>query len=1187
MHFVDIFIKNPVKVSVGVILLVLFGLLTVTPPSIMPSPIRVPVQLTPHLDQPLVSVSTFWEGASPEEVEREVVEPQEELLKGVTNLRKITSSSVTGSGTITLEFVVGTDLDVAKQEVSDALRRVTYQIPQNEFDNPLVRSGGGEGEDAIAWLILSSQDPAITPPEMFTFIDEEVRPILERVEGVSSVAVYGGREREIQVVVDAFALAQAGVTFAELQAALAAQNRNISAGNSAQGKRDIVIRTMGQFRNLDEIRQTVIRTSRRDSQEMLGGQSVVSSGADTNVGPDWGGVIRVGDVAEVRDTFKKRYSFVRSEGRDVLALPAFRETDSNVIEVMEGLREAIKKVNAEVLQPRGMMLELTQVYDETTYITSAIDLVKTNIIFGGLLAVIVLLVFLRSLTGTSVVAIAIPISVIGTFLIVPLAGRNMNVVMLAGLAFAVGMVVDNAIVVLENIFRHLEMGKSRIQAASDGASEVWGAVLANSLTTMIVFLPIVFVQEEAGQLFKDIAIAISGAVGLSLIVSLTVIPALASRILAHRRATDEGGGVLAKTVAMVVRAINRRVVTRVAVVGGFTAASILVSLLLAPEPSYLPSGNRNLIFGFLITPPGYNSTEFERIAVQLEDGDPQKGQIGLRPFWEAEQGTPEYDQLMEQWSAMVEGHVVPGLEAEVAAAEAEMNAPDADGAVRKKARQRIREKRRKIAEWRVAPPPIENFFYVTWSGSCFMGCSSKDEELVKPLENVLNSTGFSVPDSFAFFFQTSIFSFGSGNSVNIEIRCEDMDAVVSAAMNIMTACQERFGERPQGSPQNFALDRREDQLIPDRVRAGEVGLNVADIGSIVRACGDGRIIGQYREAGRSIDLTVKVAGTEDPTGAHSATDMIANIPIYTPAGRILPLASICDIVRTTSPQQINHIETQRAVTLTVRPPEGISLPEVINAIEDDIVAPMRGEGYGDAKMHISPDVIVSLAGNADKLDSTWDSLKWLLALSLLIVYLLMAGLFESFAYPLVIIFTVPFAVVGGFIGLWIIEEWTWMDPTMAIQTMDMLTILGFVILLGIVVNNGILIVHQSLNFIRAGLKTQDAIPEAVRTRIRPIFMTVLTTFFGQLLLVVRPGAGAELYRGLGAVVLGGLLFSTLFTLIVVPAMLSMFMGARTHMSRWMFGRAPDLHGPTETEPAPAVLPVGPAARDRTTTSTGG
>ncbi|RIK68831.1 MAG: hypothetical protein DCC65_01475 [Planctomycetota bacterium] len=1164
MRLVDTFIENPVKVAVCVILLVMFGLLTIVPPSIMPSPIRVPVQLTPNLDEPVVSVTTTWEGASPEEVEREIIEPQEEVLKSTTSLRKMTSTSDQGSGSITLEFEVGTNQDIAKQDVSDALRRVKYQIPLNEFDNPIVESGRPFGEEAIAWMILSSENTGLSVPELFTFVDEDVKPILERVKGISSIGIFGGREREIQVVVDPYKMAQAGVTFSELQAALQSQNTNVSAGNSAQGKRDIVIRTMGQFKTLDDVRMTVIKT-----------------------GP--GGPIRVRHIAEVVDTFKRKYGFVRSEGKEVLALPAYRETGTNVIEVMEGLKEAIARVNREVLAHRGLKLELTQVYDETTYINSAIDLVADNIWFGGLLAIAILIAFLRSISATLVVAVSIPISIIGTFLVIPLAGRNINVVMLAGLAFATGMVVDNAIVVLENIFRHREMGKSRVQAASDGASEVWGALFANTLTTVIVFLPIIFVQEEAGQLFRDIAIAISGAVGLSLFVSITVIPPLASRILGRPKVKEDESSRFADAVASAVRWINRTVPRRAAVIVTLTTASVFISWVIAPEPSYLPAGNQNLIFGFLVTPPGYNVNEFTRIAESLEEGDPAAGRVGIRPFWEADVGTPEYEKLLADWSKMVETTVIPGFEQQIAAARQQSE----DGALprkeRRKARQRIRELEREIAEWRVPPPPIDNFFYVAFGGGVFMGCSSKNPDIVRPLENVLNSTGFTVPDAFAIFFQNSIFRVGSGNSVEVEIRGDSLENVVGAARNILMACMERFGARPEASPSNFMLDRREDQLVPDRVRAGDVGLTVADIGSFVRACGDGRVVGQYREGGKSIDLAIKIAGTEDPTTGRNSTARIAETPIYSPTGQIVPIGAVCDIVNTTAPQQISHIETQRAVKLTVRPPEGLSLPEVIGIIENDIVGAMRGDGYGPVKTKIGPDVIVGLAGNADKLKSTWESLRWLLALSFLVCYLLMAGLFESFAYPFVIIFTVPFAVVGGFIGLGLMNDWTWSDPTAAIQQLDMLSILGFVILLGIVVNNGILIVHQTLNFMSYGLAREDAIYESVRTRIRPILMTVLTTLFGLIPLVVRPGSGAELYRGLGAVVLGGLFMSTLFTLVVVPAMLSLFMGARAHLSRWLFSggaRARGAEGREAPVPAP-VVPPAVAARESQPKATSG
>ncbi|HPF39264.1 MAG TPA: efflux RND transporter permease subunit [Phycisphaerae bacterium] len=1149
---VDLFIRNPVKVAVGVILLVLFGALTVIPPSIMPSPIRAPVQLTPNIDEPVVMVQTRWEGASPEEVEREILDKQEDMLKSISNLRKMIGTTKQGESSVRLEFEVGTDKDIAKQDVSDALRRVQYQIPQDEFDNPIVTSGEEDGDKAIAWMILSSDRNDVSVPELFTFVDEEVIPFLERVEGVASVRLLGGRDREIQVVVDPYKLAQAGITFAELSSALQTQNTNIAAGNSAQGKRDVVIRTMGRFSSLQDVRETVVRMGD-------------------------GGPIRVRDVADVVDGFKRQYTFVRSKGKFVMALPAYRETNANVIETMEGLRAAITRVNNEILSHRGLTLELTQVYDETTYIHSSIGLVQQNILLGGALAIVVLMLFLRSISGTFVVALSIPISVIGTLLVIPVLGRNINVVMLAGLAFAVGMVVDNAIVVLENIFRHREMGKSAFQAASDGASEVWGAVVANSLTTMIVFLPILFVQEEAGQLFRDIAIAISGAVALSLVVSVTVIPTVAARVLGRTRGSaDESGGRFAHFVGALVHRINKSVALRLGVVVGMTALSIVGSYAMAPTRSYLPAGNRNLVFGFLLAPPGYNTLEYERMASVIENGDPTRGIIGVRAFWEAKAGTPEFDALLGRWSDIVENQKVKGeFQPQIDQAQAILDAPDSTAEQRDDARKTVRQKEREIREWRVPPPPIENFFYVDFNGTCFMGCSSADEENVRPLVNVLTQTGGAITDVFPYFFQSSIFNMDKGNTVEVEVRSDSLETVVPAATQIqMAAMQEGLGYAP-ANPSNYNRDQVEDQIIPDRVRAGDVGMTVSDLGFIIRACGDGRTIGQYREGGRSIDLAIKVKGVQDQNSGDNTTRAIADIPIFTPTGHILPMSSVCRIDRTTAPQEIQHIETQPAVKLTVSPPDGVSLENAITTLENKIIGRMRGEGYGPAKMKIPDSVTVNLAGNADKLSTTFESLKWLLALSFLIVFLLMAGLFESFAYPFVIILTVPLAVVGGFVGLWIVNLWTYSNPTMAIQELDVLTILGFVILLGIVVNNGILIVHQSINFVRDGMAPNDAIAESVRTRIRPIFMTVMTTFFGQLMLVIRPGSGAELYRGVGAVVLGGLLVSTVFTLVVVPAMLSLFMSVKGAVGH-VVADTPSETTPTGAIPAMATVGAGEA-----------
>ncbi|MFQ5495662.1 MAG: efflux RND transporter permease subunit, partial [Phycisphaerae bacterium] len=771
-----------------------------------------------------------------------------------------------------------------------------------------------------------------------------------------------------------------------------------------------------------------------------------------------------------------------------MAIPARRETGANIITAMKNLKAQIRLVNREILEPRGLGLELTQVYDETTYIWSAIWLVVKNMLVGGLLAVVVLVVFLRSGSAVGIIAAAIPISVIGTLFVVTMLGRSLNVVLLAGMAFAVGMVVDNAIVVLENIYRHRAMGKSRAQAALDGAHEVWGAVLASTLTTMAVFLPVITIQQEAGQLFKDIAIAIASAVGLSLLVSVLVIPPLASRFFHATSATRSGDKPwrLALWVAAAVRAINRGVGRRLVVAGGLSGGAIALSWLLTPATEYLPTGNKNLVFGFLASPPGYSTDEFERMAEIVEDGDPADPSDGVRPFWEAELGSAEAAAL-------------PPVEISLGK----------DGRVKRT----------------VSPPPVDNFFYVSFDGGAFMGCTSKETTNVRPLEEVMTRAASRVPGVFAMFNQTSLFNTGGlrgGNTIDVEIRGDDHAKVVAAATRIRRRIQELGYVRPSATPANFSLGRPEVQLVCDRAKAADLGLDVRDVGFIVRACVDGAFVGEYNDRGDKIDMALKVAGVET-----SSLQAVAQAPIHTPSGDVVPLASAVELRRATAPQQITHIEEMGSVTLSVKPKTGVPLQETMRQLQDQVIAPLRGDGT------ISSDIIIQLAGTADKLTQTQHalvgdfqgvvdrpriaglsvaasvglilvavalvggavgllrgpraaiftilfaisalSLAFLAAnprlvltlvqsratLALLLTYLLMAALFESFSYPFVIMFSVPPAAVGGFLALRLVHEVSLFDIRSPIQQLDVLTMLGFVILIGIVVNNAILIVHQA------------------------------------------------------------------------------------------------------------------------------
>lgn len=1127
MSIIQFCIARPVAVSVGVLYIVLFGVLAL---------FNIPVQLTPNVDIPVIKVETRWTGATPQEVEREVVERQEEQLRSVQGLREMRSSSFDNRAEIELEFYNDVNKDTALRDVTDKLRQVSgYPL---EVEQPTVVATDAAADSPIAWLVLYTRDGSdVDTPKLRDFAEDYIKPYLDRVPGVGSTDVFGGREREIEIFVDSGALATRGLTFQQLDAALRQQNINRSAGTMAQGKLDYSVRTVGQYEDLDQILNTVVAYTP-------------------------GGPVYVRDVAQVQSGFKKQLGFVRNKGQYVLAFPVRREVGANVIEVMRGLRSAIERVNTDVLQARGLSMELVQVYDETVYIDQAIAMVRNNIVVGGLLAIGVLLLFLRNWRATAVVAIAIPVSVIGTFLLVASFGRTMNVIMLAGMAFAVGMVVDNAIVVLENIYRHFQMGKRAIEAAYEGTREVWGAVVASTLTTIAVFVPVIFVREEAGQLFLDISIATVAAVGLSLVISLTVIPTLATRLLAiGRRPTAAAlptdaqrsavSGGVSRTAAWVgarIGGLQGRPIWRGLVVGVMVMLCVVLVPFFVPPTSYLPQGNRNLIFGFMITPPGYSVDEFRRMALMVEDR--------IHRYWEVAPGSPEKAELDREWRAEVEARVagqpLPSLWQGLGA---------------------YLQARRDRNEQLTPPPLIQNFFFVVRGTGCFMGAASQDDAVVRPLANLLRSAGARIPGVIPIFNQASIFRIAGGNNVQIQVRGDDLDRVREAASALQMELLNELKVFPRATPANFDLGRPELQIFPDRERAADVGLNARDVGFILSACVEGAYVGDYRFAGGdTVDIRLKVQGQID-----RPTQALRDVPIATPLAGIVPLGSVVRLVDTTALETIYRVERQRAVTLEVTPPESLALEEVLTKIRDGILPKLR------ETKRIHPSVIVQFTGNADKLQTaretmvgawTGPNLKTLLNivssrffLSLLIVYLLMAALYESWVYPFVIMFSVPLAILGGFLGLSLAHWGTLLTTSQPVQQLDVVTFLGFVILVGIVVNNAILLVDQALqNWRLHGMAQRDAIRAAVSARLRPIFMTSLTTIAGQLPLALWPGAGSELYRGLASVMVVGLLVSSIGTLVLVPSVLGIVFDTQGWLARLWHGGAAPAPATTTREP---------------------
>lgn len=1125
MSIIERSIRQPVAVTVAVLLVVIFGLLGL---------FSVPVQLTPNVDQPVIRVTTNWFGASPQEIETEIIEEQEEILKSVRGLREMTSQSVQGSGTIQLLFYVGVDKEVALNEVRDKLRQVP--VYPRDVDEPVVESVTAASDDAMAWIVVRPVDgdsqkiqdalaSGRADPQFIgdvrhlqDFMDDEVRPYIERVEGVARVQVFGGQEREAQVRVDMQKLAARSIPLSQLVAALQEENVNVTAGTLDEGKREHSIRAVGQYETPQQLLNTVIAYSANGSP------------------------VYVRDVASVELGFKKPVGFVRELGEGVLAIRVQRETGTNALTVMEGMKEAIQLVNRDILAPRNWGLELYQVYDETLYIEQSVSQAAEDIVWGGVLAAIVLFLTLRSFGATLVVAISIPISIVGTFMGMALTGRNLNVISMAGLSFAIGMGVDNTIVVLENIFRHREMGKDRARAALEGTREVWGAIVAATLANIAVFLPVVLIEEEAGQLFRDISVAISISLVFYMIVSPTVIPMLATLMLrripaglreqAEAEAQATRAGRWTRPVAMIgvwMAEMFRKAVfwltggwlRRIVVVVGMVSVAVLASWFLMPPRNYLPPGNQNFVFGLMFPPPGYNLEEFARIADQVE--------AKLRPWWEAKPGSAELAQLQQQWTRMVNEQIIPGMEAQIAGMKAAMPPEQFEKAAAPL--------QQRIMWYRYTPAPagIDVFFFVAYNGRLFMGGSSRDPANVTSLSLLMTHAMEGIPGTPGFAMQVPIFRLGRGIGTSLEVDLSGVDYanVKRAAAAVQGAMMQQFATFVQPEPANFNLGRSEMQIEVEREWAAAAGVLPSQVRAVAQAAVDGLIVGDYRHRGRTIDLTVI-----SEQGRSGRLEDLLDIPIVTREGKAVPISAVTRIVPTSAEQEISRLERLPAVGLSVQLGPGTTVEEAQNVLVGQVVEPLRQAGL------IPMDVNVKFSGSADKLQEFIRAFIPGFLLAAVITYLLLAALFESFLQPFVIIMSVPFALVGGFLGLFL------MFVASGFQTqMDVLAMLGFIILVGTIVNNPILIVHQALNYMREGMERRDAIALSTQTRVRPIFMSVTTSVAGMAPLVIFGGAGSELYRGLGAVVVGGLLLSTVFTLFLTPTLMSIMLDLQALLKR--------------------------------------
>jgi multidrug efflux pump subunit AcrB len=1006
MKLTELSLRNPAAVAAAVALVLLFGALAMT---------ALPVQLFPEIDRPQMGINAGWRGASPQEVESELLEPLEAVLQGLPGLERMDGNAGPGGANVGLTFAVGTDMRAKLVEVLARLNRLP-PLPR-DADRPVVQLSNDEANNILTWFFVQQLPGTVGDITDFRrLIEERVVPRVEAVPGVARVQVNGGPGDELAIEIDLARAAALGIDLPQV-AQQAARANDVSGGFIEAGRRQYTLRFAGRY-GPEELATLILAW--RDGRPVY-----------------------LGDIASIERRQPKRQFFAYQNGNPAIGLRIDRETGANVLATMAGVKAVFDELRGGVLAEHGLGVE--QSFDSSLFIKRALALLSGNLLAGVLLAVGCLWWFLRDARATLLIASAIPISLLATFIVLQLTGRSLNVISLAGLAFAVGMVMDAAVVVAENIVRLREGGKLAGEAAATGARQVQGALFASTLTTVAVFLPVIFMADVEGQLFSDLAITVSIAVGISLLVALTVLPAAAGGWLKAKRLTAASGSGFPRTTAWLMRATATRG-RQLGWIGALVVLPVVVAVTMMPRLDYLPPVKRAAVDAIFNFPPGMSPVAVDR-------------EIAPR--------------LLERMAPYMAGEQAPAL---------------------------------------------KNWYLLLWPGGGTLGARVVDESRIGELERIVREevvVGF--PDTRAFAFEGELFGGfgGSARAIQIHLQAGDGALLQRVAENGRLLLLEQFpGANVQSFPSPDATSP-ELRVHADDRRLAEVGWSRPELGTVVRALGDGVWLGEHFDGDERLPIVLRAPGFDSPEALLSA-------PLATPAGGIVPLAELAQIEATLSPAQLRRVDRRRTVTLTVDPPADRSLEESLARIEDIVVPALRAQLPADAGVRVS--------GSADRLATIVRSMGTNFALALLVLFLLMAAMFRSLRDSAVVMLTLPMALAGGVLGMRALGLFTF-------QPLDLLSMIGFIMLLGMVINNAILLVAQTRASQAEGLDVDRAVATALSQRLRPILIAALTGVAGALPMAINPGPGAVIYRGLAAVVVGGVALSLVFTLLLVPALL--------------------------------------------------
>ncbi len=1026
MALYDTSIRRPVATTMSFLVVIVVGAVSFY---------YLPVDLLPEIEYPRVSVTTSYPNVGPEEMEQIITDPVANAVSSVSNVERITSQSSEGDSRVNMEFAQGTDLNAAANDVRAALDRIRDDLPV-EAEPPSIRKFDPNSQEIVSISVESRRDL----PSLTRLLERNLSKQFEQIPGVGTISVQGGIYRQIQVNIDRDKVASYDLSAAQVQQAISSSNVALPGGNVKEGLKDLYVRTQGEYESLDEIRSTVVTM------------------AD-------GTPVQVQDVAEVVDGYEDLGRIAELNGIPVLRLDIQKQSGANTVSVANRVREEVERVN----QTRSDV-RLTVVSDQSQFIRKSINNVQNSAIWGSLLAILVLYLFLRNGSTTFIIALSIPISIIATFALLFFNDLTLNQMTFGGLALGVGLIVDNAIVVLENIIRQREEnGLSLREAASVGTREVAGAILASTITTSVIFLPLVFARTTTASLFQSLALVVVFALACSLLVALTLVPMMASRFLTIDAGTGDATGDASKSwfqraFAALENRYSRAIqsaLQRRWLVFGATGALLVGALLLWPYVSVelAPQTDANEIDVDMQMAQGTNIAVVMKYLEELE----QRVQPML-PQDEVE----NFAKQVQPWGAEVEVQLKSAGERSI---------------------------------------------------NTFALADSIRSEVVGKVPGA----DVRVSAQSGLWILRRVFSVGGGSeALRVQLRGYDLDQAQKLAQRVKQELETVEGVAGARSGRREGRPEQNIRFLRDKISS--LGLSIQEVARAVQTNLGGSRAASYRSGGEQFPITVRLT----PEDRLSVQDL-DNVSIQTPDGSSVPLSTLVTNQRGRGPTEIERINGQRVTYISANLTSDAVLGEVVNRAREKVSTLSLPEGFS-----------VTFGGQYREQQKAQTDFMIAIIMALVLIYMVMAGQFERFLDPLIVMFSVPLVLVGVL-------------PTLVLTntTVNIQSVMGFVMLIGIVVNNAIVLVDY-INLMRRerDLPLMEAVAEAGRLRLRPILMTTLTTVLGLVPLALGLGAGAEIQAALARVVIGGLTASTLITLLLIPAAyVSLELTARTVRSK--------------------------------------